>query len=254
EASWIKNPLSRWFARHYGVDLAEAEHSDPTAYPSFNAFFTRALKPGAREIAPGETTVVSPVDGRLTEFGYARSGTLLQAKGFTYALDELIGEGPTDSRVFANGAYATIYLAPYDYHRVHMPLAAKLTATRYVPGRRFSVNAATTCGIRRLSCRNERAVCRVDTAYGPSVLVLVAALNVSSISTVSRGEIESGEPRYWREEPALDLAKGDEVGRFNLGSPVVLLFPEGRVEWAAELRSGEKLELGRAIGRIREAP
>src|SRR5690606_1886182 len=137
EARWIKNPLSRWFARHYGVDLAEAAEPDPTAYPTFNAFFTRPLKPGARKIAPGETTIVSPVDGRLTEFGYARSGTLLQAKGFAYALEELIGEGPVDSRAFENGAYATIYLAPYDYHRVHMPLAGTLTATRYVPGRRF---------------------------------------------------------------------------------------------------------------------
>ncbi|MFO7285994.1 MAG: archaetidylserine decarboxylase [Gammaproteobacteria bacterium] len=252
EARWIKNPLSRWFARHYGVDLAEAAEPDPTAYPTFNAFFTRPLKPGARKIAPGETTIVSPVDGRLTEFGYARSGTLLQAKGFAYALEELIGEGPVDSRAFENGAYATIYLAPYDYHRVHMPLAGTLTATRYVPGRRFSVNAATTCGIRRLFCRNERVVCWFDTAYGPMVLVLVGALNVSSISTVSRGEIESGAPRYWPE--SLVLAKGAEIGRFNLGSTVVLLFPEGRVEWAAELRSGEKLELGRAIGRIREVP
>src|SRR5690606_5998353 len=167
EARWIKDPLSRWFARSYGVDLSEAEEPDPTAYRSFNEFFTRPLKPGAREIAPGETTIVSPVDGRLTEFGHARSGTLLQAKGFTYALEELIGEGPFDGDAFANGAFATSYLAPHAYHRVHRPLAGKLTATRYVPGRRFSVNAATTCGIRNLFCRNGRVVCWFDTAHGP---------------------------------------------------------------------------------------
>ncbi len=253
EARWLKDPLTRWFARSYGVDLDEAVEPDPSAYRTFNEFFTRALKPGAREIAPGDTTIVSPVDGRLTEFGYARSGTLLQAKGFTYAIDELLGEGPVDGAAFANGAFATIYLAPHDYHRVHMPLAGTLTATRYVPGRRFSVNAATTCGIRNLFCRNERVVCWFDTAHGPMALVLVGALNVSSISTVSRGEIASGAPCYWREEP-LALAKGDEIARFNLGSTVILLFPENLVEWTAELRSGEKLVLGRAIGRVREAP
>lgn len=254
EARWLKDPLVRWFAKSYGVDLDEAENPDPAAYPTFNAFFTRELKSGARPIAPGATTVVSPVDGRLTEFGYAKSGQLLQAKGFEYALEELIGEGPVDARLFANGAFATIYLAPHDYHRVHMPLAAKLTATRYIPGRRFSVNAATTCGIKNLFCRNERVVCWFETERGPMVLVLVGALNVSSISTVNRGEIPSGPPRYWLEDPPVELAKGDEIGRFNLGSTVVLLFPDGNVEWTEDLRSGETLRLGLAIGRVPEVP
>lgn len=253
EARWLKDPLVRWFARSYGVDLTEAENPDPSSYPSFNAFFTRALKSGARPIAPGESTIVSPVDGRLTEFGYAESGQLLQAKGFEYALEELIGEGPADAHLFMNGAFATIYLAPHDYHRIHMPVAARLTATRYIPGRRFSVNAATTCGIKNLFCRNERVVCWFETARGPMVLVLVGALNVSSISTVNRGEIASGEPRYWLENPAVELAKGDEIGRFNLGSTVVLLFAEGSIEWNEDLRSGDTLRLGREIGRLREA-
>src|SRR5690606_15246919 len=148
-------------------------------------------------------------------FGHARSGTLLQAKGFTYAREELIGEGPFDGDAFANGAFATIYLAPHDYHRVHMPLAGKLTATRYVPGRRFSVNAATACGIRNLFCRNERVVCWFETPAGPFALVMVGALNVSSISTATRGEIPSAAARYW-EEPRVPFAKGAEIGRFNL--------------------------------------
>jgi phosphatidylserine decarboxylase len=252
EAEWLKRPLMRWFAKSYGVDLGEAEKADLDRYTTFNEFFTRALKPGARAIAGGEAIVVSPVDGRLTEFGRARAGQLVQAKGFDYAIEELIGDGPADPQMFANGSFATIYLAPYDYHRVHMPLAAKLTATRYIPGRRFSVNAVTTCGIRNLFCRNERVVCWFETARGPMVLVLVGALNVSSISTANRGEIESGAPRYWREEPPIAFAKGDEIGRFNLGSTVIVLFPEDDIEWSAELEPGQKLRLGSAIGRQRE--
>jgi len=253
DASWLKRPLIRWFAKTYGVDLGEAEEPDLERYPSFNAFFTRSLKAGARPIADGETTVVSPVDGRLTEFGYARAGQLLQAKGFEYALDELTGAGPADTSAFANGAYATIYLAPYDYHRVHMPLAGALTATRYIPGRRFSVNAATTCGLKNLFCRNERVVCWFETANGPMALVLVGALNVSSISTTRHGEIASGEPRYWQETEPVRYRKGAEIARFNLGSTVILLFPEGAVEWDGALAPGMKLRLGTAIGRQREA-
>jgi len=252
DAQWLKRPLIRWFAKTYGVDLSEAAEPDLDRYPSFNAFFTRALKDGARPIADGATTVVSPVDGRLTEFGYARAGQLLQAKGFEYALAELVGDGPADASRFANGAYATIYLAPYDYHRVHMPLGGRLTATRYIPGRRFSVNAATTCGLRNLFCRNERVVCWFETANGPMALVLVGALNVSSISTSRHGEIQSGAPRYWAEAEPVPYSKGDEIARFNLGSTVILLFPEGTVEWDGALEPGTKLRLGTAIGRQRE--
>ena len=254
EAPWVKRPLIRWFVKTYGVDLADAAEPDLDRYPSFNALFTRPLKPGARPIAGDDRTVVSPVDGRLTEFGYARGGQLLQAKGFEYALEELVGEGPVDTRPFANGAYATIYLAPHDYHRVHMPLAGELTATRYIPGRRFSVNAATTCGLKNLFCRNERVVCWFETADGPMALVLVGALNVSSISTTGRGEIPSGEPAYWPEAEPVPYAKGAEIARFNLGSTVILLFPEGSVEWDAALEPGVTLRLGQAIGRRHEAP
>jgi phosphatidylserine decarboxylase len=245
---WIKRPLTRWFAAQYGVDIAEAEERDLDRYPTFNAFFTRHLTAGARPIAGDESTVVSPVDGRLTEFGEAQSGQLIQAKGFDYALEELVGEGPFPAESFARGSYATIYLAPHDYHRVHMPLAGSLVATRYIPGRRFSVNAATTCGIRNLFCRNERVVCWFETGRGPMVLVLVGALNVSSISTVNRGEIASGPPRYWLEEPPVELRKGEEIAAFNLGSTVVVLFPDGAVRWRDGLAAGEELRLGRELG------
>lgn len=255
EATWLKQPLIEWFARTYSIDLAEAEETDPARYPSFNAFFTRALKDGARRIEGDERTVVSPVDGRLTEIGQARAGQLIQAKGFEYALEELVGDGPVDATTFAHGAYATIYLAPNDYHRVHMPLAGSLTATRYIPGRRFSVNAATTCGIRNLFCRNERVVCWFETPADqgsqPFALVLVGALNVSSISTATRGEIVSGAPGYWEETPNVPFARGAEIGRFNLGSTVILLFPEGCVEWGADLAADTKLRLGTPLGRVR---
>lgn len=246
---WIKDPLIRWFAKQYRVDLDEAEQQDLEAFPTFNAFFTRSLKPDARPSAGDERTVVSPVDGRLTEFGDIRSGQLIQAKGFDYAIEDLIGEGPVPAAKFANGGYATIYLAPDDYHRVHAPLGASLVATRYIPGRRFSVNAVTTCGIRNLFCRNERVVCWFETAHGPMVLVLVGALNVSSISTTNRGEIVSGPERYWVESPPVAFAKGEEIARFNLGSTVILLFPENGVLWDDDLQANDKLKLGHAIGR-----
>lgn len=268
---WISRPLIRWFARQYGIDLGEAERDDLEAYESFNDFFTRALTPGARPIAGDESVVVSPVDGRLTEHGTLRAGRLIQAKGLSYALAELVGEGPVDARQFESGAYATIYLAPHDYHRVHMPAAGRLTAVRYLPGRRYSVNEATTCGIRNLFCRNERVVCwfEMDGAGGSQgeggraaaqdgrgrggagsmVLVLVGALNVSSIGLVDRGEIPSGTGRYAPEPEPRRYERGAEIGRFNLGSTVVVLFPAGEVEWDVGLEPGRKLRVGEAIGR-----
>ena len=245
---WLRRPLIRWFAQHYRVDLDEAAEPDPERYPTFNAFFTRQLKTGARPVAGDEHTVVSPVDGRLTEHGEAREGQLVQAKGFEYAIEELLGDGPFPASDFARASYATIYLAPHDYHRVHMPLAASLLATRYIPGRRYSVNAATTCGIRNLFCRNERVVCWFETGGAPMALVLVGALNVSSISTVAQGEIASGPGRYWTETPPKPLGRGDELGAFNLGSTVILLFPRGVVHWNESLAAGDRLRLGVAIG------
>jgi phosphatidylserine decarboxylase len=247
---WIKRPLIRWFAAHYDIDLGEAERPDLDSYACFTDFFPRALRAGARHPAGGERTLVSPVDGRLMEFGRLAAGQLVQAKGLDYALAELVGEGPVPAEVFLHGAYATIYLAPHDYHRVHMPLAGRLVATRYIPGRRYSVNAATAGGIRNLFCRNERVVCWFETdGGGRMALVLVGALNVSSIAVAGHGDIPSGPPRYWPAAAPRRYEKGEEIGRFNLGSTVILLFPEGEVEWDTELARGLELKLGRAIGR-----
>jgi phosphatidylserine decarboxylase len=248
ERRWVSQPLMRWFARTYRVDLAEAEHADLEHYRTFNAFFTRALRAGARVIEGGTDTVVSPADGTLSEFGALDADTLLQAKGRRYSLAALLGESGERVDALLGGSYCTVYLAPRDYHRVHAPLDAVLTRTRYIPGRRFSVSLATAASIDRIFCRNERAVCWFDTACGPMVVVLVGALNVSSISTFSRGEIPSGAPQAWDEPAPLRVTRGAEIGRFNLGSTVVVLFARGAVRWDPRLTSGTPVAMGTALG------
>jgi phosphatidylserine decarboxylase len=246
EIGWLKKPLIEWFARAYRVDMTEAEEQNLASYPTFNAFFTRALKAGARPLAGDEDTVIAPADGVVTEFGTIEEGRLLQAKGRHYDLAALLGEEAPD---LAGGEFLTIYLAPHNYHRVHMPLGATLTRTRYLPGERFSVSVATAAVIDRLFCRNERVVCRFESAHGPMAVVLVGALNVSSISTINRGEIVSGNAQHWVEDPPLELARGGELGRFNMGSTVVLLFGPGVVRWDTQLSPGTAIMMGRALGR-----
>jgi len=249
----VKNPLIRWFANHYQVNVDELEQPSLSAYPNFNDFFTRALQQDARFLVGDEHTVVSPVDGYLTEFGTAAAGRLIQAKGMDYRLDELLGEPPEGAVNLVLGSFATIYLAPHNYHRVHMPLAGTLKRTRYVPGRRFSVNDLTVTRIPRLFCRNERVVCWFDTAIGPMVLVLVGALNVSSITTRWLGEIQSGERRLWQNSglPQRRYGRGDEIARFNLGSTVIVLLPPAALTWNEELTANGPLRMGQSLGRIR---
>jgi len=250
ERRWIARPLIRWFAGTYGVDLAQAEHADLDHYRTFNAFFTRSLRAGARVIEGGADTVVSPADGTLSEFGALDSDTLLQAKGRSYSLAALLGESGKRVDALLGGSYCTVYLSPRDYHRVHAPLDAALTRTRYIPGRRFSVSPATAASIDRIFCRNERAVCWFETNVGPMVVVLVGALNVSSISTFSHGEIASGAPQLWDEPAPLRVARGAEIGRFNLGSTVVVLFARGAIRWDSRLATGMSLAMGSALGTV----
>jgi len=251
----LKSRLINSFANHYKVNLAETEQPDLENYVCFNDFFTRALRPDARPLSGDDHTIVSPADGRITEFGDVEAGRLIQAKGLNYGLTDLVGEPRSSAVEIALGCFATIYLAPHDYHRVHMPMAGTLTRTRYLPGRRFSVNAQTAGRIQNLFVRNERVVCWFDTAIGPMVLVLVGALNVSSISTRWLGEIPSGEPRIWQDRgsPQRRYGRGDEIARFNLGSTVILLLPPGSVSWNADLVAQEPLMLGQSLGRIRSA-
>ena len=249
---WLKNALIGAFMRGFKPDLSDAIEKDPRAYASFNAFFTRALEPGARPLAAGEATLVSPVDGTVSECGDIVGDRLLQAKGHDYTLDALLaGREPLAGR-FAGGRFATIYLAPYNYHRIHMPLAGRLTEAWYVPGRLFSVNHTTARHVAGLFARNERVVCAFDGAV-PFALVLVGALNVGSMETVWHGEITPRRPRSLASLPVDDprtLERGAEMGRFNMGSTVILLLPPGRASWEGSLASGRILRVGERIGRL----
>lgn len=248
---WISRPLIAWFSEHYGVDMSEAERTRLDDYESFNDFFTRALKPGARAIAADPASIASPSDGVLTEFGTLAGDTLLQAKAMTYRLTALLGEESAHTAALVDGHFATIYLAPRNYHRVHAPVTGKLARLRYLPGDRFSVNRTTVAAIAGLFCRNERVVCWFDCAFGPVAVVLVGALNVSSISVTGHGRIESGAAREWRPAAPLPLDKGAELGRFNLGSTVVMVFPRGTIAWREGLADGDEVLMGAEIGRLR---
>ena len=246
--------LIRRFARTFGVDLSEAAVSDPAAYPSFNAFFTRALAADARPLDGDESTWVSPVDGRISQIGHVQSGNLLQAKGRDYTVLELLGGDEALAGEFAEGSFATLYLSPGDYHRIHMPVSGRLTEMVHVPGRLFSVNTGTVAEIPRLFARNERLVCRFETDAGPMVMVLVGAINVSAIETVWAGLVTPSPQRQigrwiYREEDGLSirLARGAEMGRFNMGSTVIVLTPPGvdfDRAWQPEapVRVGQRLQ------------
>ncbi len=247
---WLKRPLLRWFARTYRVDLTEAASSDLDSYATFNEFFTRELAAGARAIDQAPGALVAPADGVLTEHGSIDGDRLFQAKGHAYSLAELLGETGADVVALGGGTYFTIYLAPHNYHRVHAPLAGALTRTRYVPGARFSVSRATAAAIPRLFCRNERAICWFETERGPMVVVFVGALNVSSISTFTRGEIVSGAPREWHEEPPRRVGAGDEIGRFNMGSTVIVLLGARAFTFASSIENGTAVRMGQAIGTL----
>ena len=250
ENSFVKNALIRWFSKRYAIDASEAAFTGTDDYPTFNAFFTRALREGVRTVDASAHSIVSPCDGKLTEFGAIGDGTLLQTKGLRYALDELLGEDSTDVAPFMGGRYATVYLAPRDYHRVHAPATARLTCTRYLPGRRFAVNEASSRVVHRLFCRNERVVCRFEGEFGHAAVVLVGALNVSSISTSRLGEIASGPARRWEEPDPIAYAKGEELGRFNLGSTVVVVTSRSAAVWDEALVRGQTLRMGMRIGTL----
>jgi phosphatidylserine decarboxylase len=250
-APWFKNKLIRAFLGLYTVDMAEAAETDPLCYGSFNDFFTRALKAGARPIAQDPRDIACPVDGLISEAGSIEGDTLVQAKGRRYALGELLAARPWATR-FEGGSFATIYLAPFNYHRVHMPLRGQLEETVYVPGRLFSVNATTASYVPRLFARNERVLTLFDTAFGEFALVLVGALNVGSIATVWSGDIAPAAKRVVTALPPqrMALEKGAELGRFNMGSTVILLFEAHRAHWHAGVHAGSSVRLGQSLGTL----
>lgn len=217
----------RWFIGRYGVNMQEAANPDPAAYASFNEFFARPLKPGARPMAASRW--ISPVDGAVSQLGPVQRDQIFQAKGHHYSTQALVGGDATLAKQFDNGFFATLYLSPKDYHRIHMPCDGRLLRMVHVPGDLFSVNPATAAGVPGLFARNERVVCEFDTPHGPMVLVLVGATVVGSMATVWHGVVNPPRPgkvRQWEyRDQSISLRQGDEMGRFLLGSTVVMLFP-----------------------------
>ena len=237
----ITTRIIRWFIAKYGVNMAEAADPDIASYATFNDFFTRALRAGARPLA--EADLICPVDGAVSQFGRIEGDQIFQAKGHHYSTTALVGGDKELAARFEGGSFATIYLSPRDYHRIHMPADGRLVRMIYVPGALFSVNPATARGVPGLFARNERVVCVFESARGPFVMVLVGATIVGSMATVWHGVVNpprSKQVREWRYEGPnfIELRQGDEMGRFLLGSTVVMLFPSGDCRfnpaWAPE--------------------
>ncbi|EWH00760.1 archaetidylserine decarboxylase [Halomonas sp. BC04] len=243
---WLKNALIRAFIKRFKVDMHEALEPDPTAYATFNDFFTRALKPDARPLGDG---LLCPADGTLSQFGAIEADRLLQAKGHRFSMEDLLGGDAKAARRYTGGSYANVYLSPKDYHRVHMPLAGTLTEMVYVPGRLFSVNSATTDHVPNLFARNERLVCHFDTEQGPMVVVLVGAMIVAAIETVWAGQITplSGQVQRVRFDTPVRLERGAEMGRFKLGSTVVMAFA-GKVDFDETLAPKTTVTMGQSLG------
>lgn len=244
----------RWFVRRYGVDLSEAVEPDPAAYASFNAFFTRALNPDLRPMPACARAWVSPCDGRLSQLGAIQSGNLLQAKGRDYTVTQLLGGDVALAQQFEHGQFATIYLSPKDYHRIHMPCAGTLREMIHVPGRLFSVSPVTVQQVPEIFARNERLVCVFDTEHGPLAIVLVGAINVAAIETVWAGLVtppagRAVSRRHYGAESGMviSLKRGQEMGRFNMGSTVVMLLPAG-FEFDATWQAQSPIQLGNTLG------
>ena len=239
------------FIRKYQVNMAEAQHSDPKYYKTFNDFFTRALEEGARPMLADSHQLAMPVDGKVSQVGQITQGRIFQAKGHDFSARELLGGFDIDVAPFDEGSFANIYLAPKDYHRIHMPMAGKLEKMLFVPGDLFSVNPLTAENIPNLFARNERVVAIFSTEHGPFAMVLVGATVVASIETVWAGTIA---PNHGKQVQVWDystqnitLEKGEEMGRFKLGSTIVALFPKDTVEFADYLTPGAPTRLGEVL-------
>jgi phosphatidylserine decarboxylase len=252
----VKNWLIRNFVRSFKPEMGDAVEPNPLAYGSFNEFFTRALRPDARPIVRDTQTLLSPVDGTVSQLGRIDDTQLFQAKGRHYSLSALLGGADAWNASFKGGAFATLYLAPYNYHRIHMPLGGTLVGAWYVPGKLFSVNATTAAAVNNLFARNERVVYVFENGPLVYAMILVGALFVGSMETVWHGEITPRHPRHpvqlsathLRASPRLE--QGEEMGRFNMGSTVILLLPPGTTQWFNELHSGTPIRMGQPLARL----
>ena len=257
-AGWVAGSLwggattgiINWFVKRYNVNMMEAANPDTASYKSFNEFFTRPLKASARPLA--SATCVSPVDGAISQCGPIAGDQVFQAKGHSYSTRALVGGDAALSAKFQDGEFATLYLSPRDYHRIHMPCAGRLTRMIHVPGDLFSVNPTTACGVPGLFARNERVVCVFESEHGPFVMVLVGATIVGSMATVWHGVVNPPRPgtvREWTyETDSISLAQGEEMGRFLLGSTVVMLFPSGVMRFNPDWTPTRPIAMGEAMG------
>ncbi|MBT3196292.1 MAG: phosphatidylserine decarboxylase [Gammaproteobacteria bacterium] len=255
---WLSQRLIRTLCSHYKIDLSIVERPELDEYASFNDFFTRTLNTYARPIAGGEQTLISPVDGVVSQSGAINRETIFQAKGHCFNLTSLLGGGAERARPFIDGQFATIYLSPRDYHRIHMPLEGTLREMVYIPGRLYPVNNPSTRTVPGLFARNERVVALFDTPAGPMAMILVGALFVGSIETVWQGEITPPNRRYiqvWKygENNPVTLKRGEEMGRFNMGSTVILLFGKEAITSLEPVKSRAPLRMGEAIGETRHS-
>jgi len=249
-AGSLTTSVIRWFVGRYGVNMAEAANPDIASYASFNEFFTRPLKEGARPLAAAD--FICPVDGAISQFGAIERDQIFQAKGHSYSTTALVGGDRELAARFENGSFATLYLSPRDYHRIHMPCDGRLTHMIHVPGALFSVNPTTARGVPGLFARNERIVCVFESAHGPFVVALVGATIVGSMATVWHGVVNPPRPGHLREwhysDQQLEFKKGDEMGRFLLGSTVVMLFPKGMLQFNPGWAPAQAIRLGEAMG------
>lgn len=248
---WFKNPLIKWFVNAYQVNMSEAQITDPTSFAHFNDFFTRALKADARPFVNEQGSIACPVDGNISQIGDIEAGRIFQAKGHEFSTYDLLGGSLDLEKQFDGGKFTTIYLSPKDYHRIHMPVSGTLREMIYVPGRLFSVSPLTTSKVPSLFSRNERMVAIFDTEFGPMAMVLVGAMIVASIETVWAGAVTPpkrqlqktsyGEPIY--------LKKGEELGRFKLGSTIVMLFGKNAMNWEQALTPDQSVRMGQLLGK-----
>lgn len=244
----LKNVVIQAFKAKYGIDMSIAEQQNALKFKSFNEFFTRSLKTGVRSIDPNPKSVVSPADGAISQLGKINEGDIFQAKGQSFSVEKLIGD-PQLAAPFKNGEFATVYLSPRDYHRVHMPYSGTLTETLYIPGELFSVNQTTAENIPGLFARNERMVCLFDTDVGRMAVVLVGAMIVAGIETVATGKVKPT-GRLELNHHAMKLEKGDELGRFYLGSTAVVLFEKDKMQWDQSFKANSTVVMGEALGHL----
>jgi len=252
EIRWFKNFAIHHYIKRLNVDLSQAQIDDYRQFKSLNDFFTRALKPSARPVAQSPN-IVCPVDGSVSEIGQIQDEQIFQAKGHSYSLEDLLGGSPERASYFRNGSYATLYLSPRDYHRIHMPAKGHLMEMLHIPGRLFSVSPSTVRTVPNVFARNERVVTNFRTAHGPMAVIMVGAIFVGSIETTWADVITPPAGRHMRQwsydaVAQITIERGIEMGRFNMGSTVVLLFAEGKVQWDEKLCTGSKIQMGQSLG------